>query len=267
MNARELRQPWGTCSPFNAVAKLYDEARPGYPEQLIEDVISLSAIPPNGSILEIGCGTGQATLPFARRGYSMLCLELGGALAALAAEHCRPYPHVAVRNVSFEEWPLQGGAFDLVLSAQAFDWIPPEIGYPKAAAALKDTGSLALFWNHHLGGDAPFFRAVKEARRRIAPQTFTAADEKPLEAVISERAAEITASGLFGEVAVRRYHWSEEYTTERYLKLLSTYSTLRSLAEEVRRDFLAGTRELLERHGGVVETSYLAVLYVARVRR
>jgi len=32
-------------SPFNAIAKLYDEARPGYPEQLIEDVISLSAIP------------------------------------------------------------------------------------------------------------------------------------------------------------------------------------------------------------------------------
>ena len=257
----------GLRSTFNDVARLYDEARPGYLEQLIEDVISLSAIPPSGSILEVGCGTGQATLPFARRGYSMLCLELGSALAALAAGHCRPYPRVEVRNVSFEEWPLQSGASDLVLSAQAFDWIPPEIGYPKAAAALKDTGSLALFWNHHLGGDTPFFRAVKEVRRKIAPQTFAAADEKPLDIVISERTAEITASGPFGEVAVRRYPWSEEYTTERYLKLLSTYSPLRGLAKDARRDLLASTQELLERHGGVVETRYLAVLYVARVKR
>ena len=36
----------GLRTTFNDVARLYDEARPGYPEQLIEDVISLSAIPP-----------------------------------------------------------------------------------------------------------------------------------------------------------------------------------------------------------------------------
>lgn len=129
---------------FDDVAEMYDEARPGYPERLIEDAILLSGIPAGGSILEIGCGPGKATLPFARRGYSMLCLELGENLAALAAEHCRPYPKVEIQNIHFEEWPLKRQAFDLVLSAQAFHWIELGIAYPKVAAALKDTGSLAL---------------------------------------------------------------------------------------------------------------------------
>jgi 16S rRNA A1518/A1519 N6-dimethyltransferase RsmA/KsgA/DIM1 with predicted DNA glycosylase/AP lyase activity len=40
----------------------FDQAA-GYPQTLIEYVISLSTLPPNGQILKIGCGTGQATVP------------------------------------------------------------------------------------------------------------------------------------------------------------------------------------------------------------
>ena len=82
---------------FDDVAKAYDDVRLGYPEQLIEDVISLSGLPPNGHVLEIGCGSGQATLQFARRGYKMLCLELGINLTRLAIDRCRPYPAVEIR--------------------------------------------------------------------------------------------------------------------------------------------------------------------------
>jgi ubiquinone/menaquinone biosynthesis C-methylase UbiE len=60
---------------FNQVAPLYDQVRPGYPEAMYDDVVFLSKITPQGRILEIGCGTGQATVPFARRGYRMLCIE------------------------------------------------------------------------------------------------------------------------------------------------------------------------------------------------
>ena len=69
---------------YDEVALLYDQARPGYPEALFDDVVSLSGIPPGGRILEIGCGTGQATVPLAQRGYPILCIELGENLAALA---------------------------------------------------------------------------------------------------------------------------------------------------------------------------------------
>ena len=252
---------------FNDVAKLYDEARPGYPEQLVEDVIALSEIPPGGSILEIGCGTGQATLPFARRGYSMLCVELSRELAALAAEHCRPYPDVEIQNISFEEWPLRRKAFDLAISAQAFHWIPPEIGYPKAAASLKDTGSIALFWNHSPGPDTPFRRAVNEVFQERAPQLVDhLPGRKSLAALDREWVEAINTSGLFGEVVVKHYPWSEEYTTERHIKLLNTFSPIRNLGEEVRRDLLSGVREVVEQFGGVVKSEDIAALYVARRR-
>lgn len=45
---------------FDQTALDYDEVRPGYPEELIEDVISISAIPKDAS-----------TIPFAKRGYSI----------------------------------------------------------------------------------------------------------------------------------------------------------------------------------------------------
>src|ERR687889_1191732 len=92
---------------FDEAAAIYDEVRPGYPEDLFDDVVSLSKIPARGRILEIGCGTGQATVPFARRGYHILCIELGENLAAVARRNLKGYPQAEVRVGAFEEWPMQ----------------------------------------------------------------------------------------------------------------------------------------------------------------
>ena len=57
---------------FDEVADLYERARPGYPGQLVDDVVTLSGIEPTGRILEIGAGTGKATTAFASRGFEMV---------------------------------------------------------------------------------------------------------------------------------------------------------------------------------------------------
>ncbi|MEH1820527.1 MAG: methyltransferase domain-containing protein [Nostoc sp.] len=88
---------------FNQVALLYDRVRPGYPKALFDDVVSLSGITPQGRILEIGCGTGQATITFARRGYRMLCIELGENLGLVAQQKLATYPQVEVRIGAFED--------------------------------------------------------------------------------------------------------------------------------------------------------------------
>ncbi len=250
-------------SAFDEVARLYDQARPGYPEALVEDAISLSGIPPGGRILEVGCGPGKATLPFARRGYRMLCLELGPALAALAAEHCHPYPEVEIQAMAFEDWPLQPGAFDLVLSAEAFHWIEPEVGYAKAAGALKEGGALALCWNGHLGGDADFLQEVESLYGDIAPSLAPSAREAP-EVLEQRTLADFQAAGRFGEVEVRRYLWTITYTAEQYVNLLRTYSPIQALPEETRHRLLAGIRSLIEKRSGAMESRYSSVLYVGR---
>ena len=90
---------------FDGDALLYDEVRPGYPEALFDDVVSLSGIPIGGRILEIGCGTGQATVPLSRRGYPILCVELGENLAAVARRNLAAYPLVEVQTGDFEKYP------------------------------------------------------------------------------------------------------------------------------------------------------------------
>ncbi len=132
---------------FEEAADIYNEVRTGYPAELVEDVITLSGIPSGGRILEIGCGPGTATVDFARHGYHILAIELGRRLSAFAAENCKQYPRVKILNTAFEDWPIEEQAFDLAVAADSFHWIPPEIGYPKVARALKPSGSAAFFWN------------------------------------------------------------------------------------------------------------------------
>ena len=80
----EQADPGRLRSTFDAVATLYDQARPGYPERLFDDLVSLSGTGPGAKVLEISCGTAQATVPLARRGYHVLCVELGDNLATIA---------------------------------------------------------------------------------------------------------------------------------------------------------------------------------------
>jgi SAM-dependent methyltransferase len=252
---------------FDGVAKTYDQARPGYPEQLYEDLIALSGIPRTGRILEVGCGPGKATLPLARRGYAMLCVELGADLAALARENCRPYPRVEILHTSFEDWPLEERAFDLVFSAQAWHWIPPEVGYAKTAAALKDAGALALAWNHSPLPDTPLFEATQQAYRQYAPELTRSEPRPTAEELIERTVNEIDASGLFREVQVRRYPWTERYTADQYVKLMHTFSDHVRLGKDAFQRLCAGVREAIARFGGVVTKPYLSLLYVANVRR
>ena len=50
---------------FEQVPELYDRARPNYPVEIFDDLVELAQLPQSARIIEIGCGTGQATLPLA----------------------------------------------------------------------------------------------------------------------------------------------------------------------------------------------------------
>lgn len=60
---------------FDDAAQLYAEVRPRYPEEIVEHIIACAALSAQGRVFEVGCGTGQMTLPFARRGYTVVALD------------------------------------------------------------------------------------------------------------------------------------------------------------------------------------------------
>lgn len=252
---------------FEEVAELYDEVRSSYPEALFDDVVALSGIGSDGRILEIGCGPGNATIPLARRGYPITAIELGARLAALAARNCRAYPDVEIHNVAFEEWEIEDRAFDLAVSADAFHWVPPEIGYPKVARALKDSGSAAFFWFVPVDPQTDWSRAIEEVYRETAPGVENPNKSFTKEWVIGIIRDHFSASGCFGEVTVKEYAWSEACTSDRYVKQLRTFSGHRGMDEGTRSRLLAGIREVIDAAGGTVITPQQVVLFQARVRR
>jgi SAM-dependent methyltransferase len=267
MNTEEADRKTSLRNTLDQDALLYDKARPGYPDALFKDIIAFSNIPERGIILEIGCGTAQATLPFARRGYSIHCIELGASLAAIAERNLAPYPKVQVSVGNFEDYPLQETSFDLVISATAFHWIDPDVAYRKVAQVLRPEGAIALFWNKpvqtQLGGN--FAQTVQGVYRRIVPEMaerFPGLAHPDL--VPTPVKDEIDRSGFFGDVTVLKYYWHAEYTSKAYTELLSTYSDHLDLPEKVRTRLYDGIERLIEtEYGGHIIKEYLSILYLA----
>ncbi len=253
---------------FDEEALLYDRARPEYPKALFDDLVSLSGIPPGGRVLEIGCGTGKSTLPLAQRGYSILCIELGANLAAVAQRNLAAFPNVQIIVADFESWPGEEAAFDLVTSGTALHWIDPSVRYYKIARQLRLGGTLAPYWYTHVHTDKEpeFFKEVQGVYERVAPEIIDPTERglpRP-EDVPTPEIDLIEATGLYGPVTVRRYPFDVEYDSESYVDVLSTYSGHRSLESGKRQRLLEAIATLIDtRYGGRITKGYLVTLYIA----
>jgi SAM-dependent methyltransferase len=129
---------------FEEAPELYDRVRPDYPDELFDDLARLVGLLPGSRVLELGCGTGQATVSLARRGYEVVAVELGAGLANVARKKLAPFAAVRVVNAVFEAWPLPAEPFDLVFAATSFHWIDRAVRVTKSADALRPGGALAV---------------------------------------------------------------------------------------------------------------------------
>jgi SAM-dependent methyltransferase len=254
------------ATTFDKAASLYHEARPRYPERLFEDLIRWARLTPGASLLEIGCGTGIATLPLAQRGFHILCLEPGPELAARASANLSKYPRVKVIPTTFEAWD-RVGVFDLVYAASAWHWLEPDVRYAKAASVLNPGGSLALFAaSHAFPEDADrFFFDVQAIYEEIGEDNPWETSPPPLPDEVPDDAEEMIRSELFQDVRVRKYVWEQHYTAEQYLALLNTFSGHIAMQPEKRAHLYSEIRRLIRaRREGAIRRHWLAILHVAR---
>ena len=249
---------------FDEDAERYDRARPGYPPALFDDLAELAGIGPGCRVLEIGCGTGQVTVPLAERGCEVVAVELGANMAAVARRNLARFPSVRVETAAFETWPLPSEPFDLVLAATAFHWLDPAVRAAKSADALRPGGALATIATEHVaGGTEAFFAEVQECYERWDPATppglrlihaadIPFADDEP------------ARSGRFGPALFRRYERDLAYSTEEYLDVLLTYSGHRALEPTRQKGLLDCIAGLIDgRYGGRIVKRYLTELRVA----
>jgi SAM-dependent methyltransferase len=247
-------------STFHRDPELYDRARPGYPPALFDDLASLL---PGKCLLEIGCGTGQATRVLAERGYAVTCVELGESMAELARRRLASFPSVEIVVADFDTWAGEPGSFDGVLAFTSFHWLDPATRFGRIAALLRAGGVLAVVGTHHVrpeDGD-DFFVEVQDDYRAVVPEDAASHESGP---PLPEAVEHLELDEeLFERVAHRRYLWELEYTADEYLAVLSTYSGHIALPDEQRARLFERIRRRIEARG-TVRKAYLTTLDVSR---
>jgi SAM-dependent methyltransferase len=249
---------------FNQDAELYDNARPDYPEQIFDDLFAMGGLASGAAVLELGCGTGQATRHIAGRGCRVVCIELGASLAAVARRNLEPFPRVEVITSAFESWEPRASVFDMVFASSSWHWLDPEVRYAKAARVLKPAGILAIVDNGHAFPDGfdPFFTEIQKCYEAIGEPHL---EWPPRPEDEPDRREEIERTGLFKVVGVKRCVWPVDYSADTYIDVLNTYSGHIAWEQSKRDKLYADVRRLIaQRPEGRIRKHYLSILHVCR---
>lgn len=238
---------------FGEAATPYDLYRPGYPDVVFDHVLELATM---ANALEIGAGTGRATVGFSDRGLSIVCVEPSGEMAKVLEG--RNLSDVAVEVASFEEWDGRQRKFDLVYAAQAWHWIDPAVGYRRVMELLRPGGVFALMWNVPLNR----YERFVDVYREHGPEVLAENDgrivkrDSPWEDELAE--------GGFADTRSFIHPWSSRLSPREFRMLYSTYSDHMMIPEPRRTHLLDELEQAVIDVGGWFDVEYEARVFSGR---
>ena len=255
---------------FNEVPELYDRVRPTYPDELFADLVAITGIHDGSSVLEVGCGTGQATRSLAALGVSVTAVEPGADMAALARQRLGGFDNVAVETSTFEDWDDRSRSFDLLLAAASWHWVDPAVGWPKAHRVLRPSGWMSLIGNIVVRrvGEPEVYAETADLHERYCPGNPDWG-HPPLEEEVRSTnhgwGSVEDPGALFGPTTVRWYPVVQWFDGAGFADLLRSTSLYRRLDPEVREPLLNAIAERIREHmGDRAPRRYLAVLRVGQ---
>ncbi len=250
---------------FGRVAELYHRARPSYPRGAVDDVIEFGSLAPGSTVLEVGAGTGKATLQFADRGLRVLALEPSRDMVRVARAACAAHPGVEIVEVEFERWrPTEPVA--AVLSAQAWHWIDPDDRYEKAHEALVPGGTLAAIWTFPEWQRCSLRGALSDAYGATVPELAAAFPMHPdsrADRLAGNWHCEIDGGSWFTKPTVRRHRWRQSYTSTEYVQLIQTHQDHILLDAGRRERLLAAIRDAIDAAGATLTMPFVTHVCLA----
>lgn len=230
------RPPGRTRWVFDRLALDY-RSRPPYPHALATRLLGIAG-GPGARIADLGAGTGHLALPLARLGAWVTAVEPARAmLDALHADGAGL--GVAGVLAPAEETGLAAGTFDLVLLADALQWVDPVLAGREAARLLAPGGALAVVTPAF--ADTPFLRALSDQLARANPKARPL--PPPVALLFSVAALPVpTVEALEDDVAL------DPEALDRVLRSLSYVGP--ALGPAKLAAFLADARKVAEEHGG-----------------
>jgi SAM-dependent methyltransferase len=237
-----MTQP-GSPIAFEALVDDYDAARPHYPPALYD------ALPPLGDCLELGAGTGIASVGLQPR--SLVVTDLGPRMLARGLSK-HSWPGVVCRA---EALPFAGGSFDSVCGAQMWHWTSPPAA-EEVARVLRPGGRLLLWWNEVAAADAPWWDRQQDRLETGNPLYRRGYREVDY----ADR-----LSPLFVSEPVLEILWSRSISLDLYERWLRSKSYVQELPDV--DGFVAACRaDLLEAFpSGIVEEPFVTRLWTLTV--
>ncbi len=167
----------------------------------------------------------------------------------------------------FEDVDFEPASYDALVSATAFHWIDPAIGYQVAATVLRPGGHIALWWTLF---DLPDRRdtastVLELVFEGIAPGVFQRLTDPAAFCLdIDARVNQIDQSGVFGRVEWATFDFDVTHTAQELRSLFATYSPVLNLPDRTSRALLASIEETIsDLPGGCVTRCYTTILYSA----
>jgi SAM-dependent methyltransferase len=245
---------------FGFVAEAYDAHRPGYPDELLDDLVAM--VGSDARALDAGAGTGKVAAALAARGLTGTALEPDPDMAAVARRHVEASGW-AVLVAELESADLPAGAHDLFTCAQAWHWIDQDQGLAQVRHALRPGGVAAIFWNRPEFPDAELRVRLDEVYARLAPEMESSLASEASGHKGAPPTVDPAPEGFTGAEA-RTYHHAIRYTTARWVGYLGTHSNHVLLGEEQRTALHRAVAEVIDDHGGELEVAYRCEAWIAR---
>lgn len=260
---------------FGEAVEAYESARPDYPDDLVDDVLAYAAGGREsaylGQVVEVGAGTGKATVAFAARGLTLTSIESDPRMAQALTRNCAEFRGTTTIEVCrFEDWPGTPGCADLLFSAQAWHWMDPATRWDTAARILRPGGAVAVWWNNFSVSDPVYRTELHEAHARhgvpeLAEITLGRDDDPEHVSGHDWPYADLLRHSGFHDVEAHVYERAIPFTVRRYTDLLQSLSSYRILEDGVRGRLLDDLAATVKSHGELVMT-VTTNLYLARTR-
>jgi len=236
---------------FGEHADAYERARPPWPEEAARWLVPEDA----ELVVELGAGTGKLTRAVAALGVRVVAVE--------------PDPRmlVVLRGLglegvegSAEAIPFGDGVADAVVAGSSVHWFELGQALPEIHRVLRPGGRFGFGWNHRDDRHPAIGRmgeAVHAAQRRTRGPRWRSRDW----------AAELTATGLFGDVERASFEHVHELPREALRDHLMSYSGVAALPEGERRRVFAEVARLLDSDESVSSNGRLRLPFVVTAYR
>jgi len=131
---------------FRGAAEDYVRFRPPYAEAAIAHVISTFALDPRDRVLDLGCGPGTLTLPFAAVAREVVAMDPDAGMLEVGRRQARAagVGNIEWRNAGSKDLDTVDGPFKLVLMGQSFHWMDRDQVLRDLHDKVEDGGGLAM---------------------------------------------------------------------------------------------------------------------------